>query len=48
MKEYVYALQERRQKPVATNVSIARAGAIVLLKDEVKHKARLRVGKIID
>ena len=48
MEEYVHSLEERRQKPVATNVNIPRAGAMILLNDEVKNKAHLRVGRIID
>ena len=48
MEEHVHSIEQRRQKPVAINVNIPRAGAIILFSDEVKNKARLRVGRIID
>ena len=46
-KEYLYALEERKRNQSGTDTKIPESGKVVLLKEDIKDRARWRIGRVV-
>ena len=46
--EYLRALEERQRKHTQTEITIPGVGAVILLKEDSRKRAYLRLGRIVD
>lgn len=47
LREYLYALQERKLKQYGSHVEIPNKGKVVLMKEDTKNRAQWRIGRVI-
>ena len=47
LKEYLYALEERKRNQKACDAEIPENGKVVLLKEDIKNRAQWRIGRVV-
>ena len=47
LKEYLYALEERKHSQNKSDVEIPEIGKVVLLKEDIKNRAHWKIGRVI-
>ena len=47
LREYLYALEERKHKQNGSDTEIPKIGKVVLLKADIKNRAQWRIGRVV-